>query len=112
MKLKFFYTDLFSGRGVERPEEGFLFCQVPLVAKEQAKEMRDGGITEGEIVEALRELSTGKSPGLTSEFYKRFEGILVPILKLVYDDILRNQELCETMKIGMVKLVFKGIERI
>lgn len=72
--------------------------------------MCDGEITEEVIEEAIKELNTGKSPGiegLTNEFYKNFKDRLIPILKLIYDEIFRNQELIETIKIGMIKLVYK-----
>lgn len=105
-----FYGDLFAGQGVSREDEDFLLGQIRRTVSGLEIGMREGDITEVEIGEAITQLNAGKSPGLdglTSEFYKRFRSQLVPILKNVYDDVFRNQGLCESMKVGMIKLVYK-----
>ncbi len=51
------------------------------------KKLCDSDVTEEEINEAITQLSNGKSPGLdglSSEFYKVFKDVLIPILKDSY----------------------------
>lgn len=105
-----FYGELFASRGVSWEDEEFLLGQIRKVVSGLEIGMREGAIAEEEIAEAIAQLNAGKSPGLdglTCEFYKRFKGQLVPILKRVYDEVFRTQELCESMKIGVIKLVYK-----
>lgn len=77
------------------------------------KVLCDTEITEEEIDKAIRQLTMGKSPGidgLTNEFYKNFREILVPVLKAIYDEIFKKEELSERMKVGMIKMIYKKEE--
>ncbi len=70
----------------------------------------DAEISEDVFDLAIRQLTTGKSPGidgLTNEFYKSFREMLVPVLKEVCEEIFKKGELSEKMKIGMIKLIYK-----
>lgn len=56
------------------------------------------------------QLNNGKSPGrdgLSSEFYKEFKEVLIPILKEVYDEIFKREETRNFMGIGIIKLIYK-----
>lgn len=67
-------------------------------------------IKDDEIENAIKQLSTGKSPGIdgiTNKFYKKFKTQLIPVLKAIYEEIFKDGGLSETMKTGMIKLVYK-----
>lgn len=72
--------------------------------------MCDADITEEEINEAIMQLNNGKSPGLdglSSEFYKVFKDVLILILRDLFLVILQNGQLSESMKKGMIKIIYK-----
>ncbi len=84
--------------------------QIKVKVLEEDNVLCDAEISEDEIDLAIRQLTTGKSPGidgLTNEFYKSFREMLVPVLKEVCEEILKKGELSEKMKIGMIKLIYK-----
>lgn len=108
--VKDFYKDLFERQGIDKEEEGFFLNQIKLKVSVEDKFICDAEIMEEEIDNAIRQLTIGKSPGidgLTNEFYKNFRGKIVPILKEVYDEIFKKEELSERMKIGMIKMIYK-----
>ncbi len=56
------------------------------------------------------QLSNGKSPGLddlSSELYKDFKDVLIPILKDLFLVIFQNELLSKSMKKGMIKIIYK-----
>lgn len=36
--------------------------------------------------------------------------VLVPVLKAIYDEIFKKEELSERMKVGMIKMIYKKEE--
>ena len=67
-------------------------------------------ITESEVEFAIKKLNDNKSPGydgLTAEFYKAFSFSLKSILANVYNNIYLNKELSDSMKIGIITLIYK-----
>lgn len=108
--VKNFYEDMFKRQGVDKIEEDFFLNQIKVKVSMEDKVLCDDEIIEEEIDTAIKQLKLGKSPGidgLTNEFYKNFREILVPILKEVYDEIFKKEELSERMKIGMIKTIYK-----
>ncbi len=88
-----FYGDLFRTEGVNEEDEDFLLNQIKMKVKENYKKLCDSDITEEEIHEAIMQLSNGKSPGLddlSSELYKDFKDVLIPILKDLFLVIFQN----------------------
>lgn len=72
--------------------------------------MCESNITEMEIETAIDQLRNGKSPGidgLPNEFYKVFKNILCPILHEIYINVLKKGELTQSMKKGVVKIIYK-----
>lgn len=109
LTFKSFYENMFKGRGIDKKEEEFCLNQIKVKVLEEDNVLCDAEISEDEIDIAIRQLITGKSPGidgLTNEFYKSFREMIVPVLKEVYDEILKKGELSEKMKIGMVKMIY------
>lgn len=105
-----FYGVLFRTEGVNEEDEEFLLNQIKVKVKEDDKKLCDSDITEEEINEAITQLSNGKSPGLdglSSEFYKVFKDVLIPILKDLFLVIFQNGQLSESMKKGMIKIIYK-----
>lgn len=81
---------MFKGRGIHKKEEEFCLNQIKVNVSEEDNVLCEAEILEDEIDLAMRQLTTGKSPGidvLTNEFYKSFREMLVPVLKEVYDEI-------------------------
>ena len=61
--------------------------------EDQTSEILDGEITEEEIETSLKKLKSGKSPGMDSlipEFFKTTQDILIPTLKLLFNEILQS----------------------
>ncbi len=68
--------------------------QIKVKVLEEDNVLCDAEISEDEIDLAIRQLTTGKSPGidgLTNEFYKSFREMLVPVLKEVCEEILKKE---------------------
>lgn len=105
-----FYRDLFTQRGVNEEDERFLLNKIKIKVSEEDKKMCDGIITEKEIESAIMQLSNGKSPGtdgLTSEFYKVFKDVLCPVLFRIYEYFFNKEQLTNSMKRGMIKIIYK-----
>jgi len=67
-------------------------------------------ITELEIGIAIDQLKNSKSPGIDGipvDFYKVFKDVLCPILNELFIDIFRKENLTNSMKKGMVKIIYK-----
>jgi endonuclease/exonuclease/phosphatase family metal-dependent hydrolase len=66
-----------------------------LSISDQTKQQLDQAININELKCALPRLKNNKSPGpdgLTSEFYKQFNDLLIPILHRVFNDFISNPE--------------------
>ena len=82
----------------------------PKVLTQADNELIKGHITKEEIRRAIKELSLNKSPagdGITAEFYQMFQNRVIPILQEVYNNIWLKGELAESMKNGIIQLIFK-----
>lgn len=109
-EIKRFYKDLFTENEVVLEDEEFLLRKIKVKVNEEDKEMCESGITELEIGTAIDQLKNGKCPGidgLPAEFYKVFKAVLCPILNELYTDIFRKGNLTNSMKKGMVKIIYK-----
>ena len=70
----------------------------------------EGQITLEETTNAVKGLSSGKSPGpdgLSAEFYVKFWDFLGPYLVQVFNSCFLNSEMCDSMKISHTRVVFK-----
>ena len=67
-------------------------------------------ITTKEITEAIKSLQNGKAPGcdgLTAEFYKSCEELVVPILLAVFQAVWEQKMLTPMQKVAIIILLFK-----
>ncbi len=67
-------------------------------------------ISQEEVAEAVKSLRPGKASGcdgLTSEFYKYFEELLVPILTSLFASIWEAKCLMDTQSMAIIILLFK-----
>ena len=64
-----------------------------------------------EVQKAIFDLNYEKSPGddgLTSEFYKTVNKVLLLILTELYNTIYLSKNMCKTMKQGIITLMYKN----
>lgn len=67
-------------------------------------------ITLGEVQQAIRCLSAGRSPGgdgFPTDFYKSFSDLLAPRLLTVFQDVFRKGSLLESMQNAIITLIHK-----
>ncbi len=73
------------------------------------KNLCDDFISTNEILNSMKQLAKGKSPGrdgLTAEFYHKFQSELTPILELLYNNIfLSNNKMTDSMNKGVITLI-------
>lgn len=107
-----FYTKLYDSQKIDDEKideylENFRPSKINEIEKQELNEY----INEEEITIAIKQLNNDKSPGgdgITAEFYKTFEIKLTPILCELYNNILLKNELTETMKTGIITLIYKN----
>lgn len=109
-EIKTFYKDLFTENELSAEDEELLLEKIKSKVNKEDREMCESNITEMEIETAIDQLRNGKSPGidgLPNEFYKVFKNILCPILHEIYINVLKKGELTQSMKKGVVKIIYK-----
>ncbi len=62
--VKLFYEDMFKGRGTDKKEEEICLNQIKVKVLEEDNVLCEAEISEDEIELAIRQLTTGKSPGI------------------------------------------------
>ncbi len=108
--VKEYYEKLFKAEGINDEEKQKLLKQIKSKLGEEDKKDCEQEIREEEIKRAISELNKGKSPGidgLGNEFYKTFKDFLTGILKEVYEEILKKEEMNQRMGMGLIKLIYK-----
>ena len=107
-----FYTKLYESQKIDEEKiNDYLENFNPNKINENEKQELNEFINEDEIIIAIKQLNNDKSPGedgLTAEFYKMFEIKLTPILCELYNNILLKNELSNTMKMGIITLIYKN----
>lgn len=88
------------------------FCPrlVLLVLAELARERLGACITLGEVEQAIRDPSAGRSPGgdrFPTDFYKSFSDLLAPRLLTVFQDAFQRGSLPESMQNAIITLICK-----
>ncbi len=82
----------------------------------QSIDTLQGDITENEILEAIKQLHPGKSPGsdsLTSSFYKHFAENLAPILSMVFNKAFEIGSLSVNQYLAIIILLYKcGLQNV
>ena len=107
--LQDFYTELYKEQNIHSPEdiESFLNAlDLPKITVETTV----GLIMEDEVHAAIMKLKPGKalgSDGLTAGFYQKFAGILVLLLKEVFNKAFEIRYLSPSQHLAIVVLLFK-----
>ena len=106
-----FYQNLYDSQDIDENRiNDYLKNFSPKILTQEDDELLKGYIAKEEIRKAIKELSQDKSPGgdgITAEFYQCFQNRLIPILQEVYNNIWLKGELTESMKNGIIQLIFK-----
>lgn len=90
-------------------ERFFKDIELPTISVDE-KDSLDTPVSEKEIQQAIKSLSTGKccgDDGYSSEFFKCFHNALTPILKLLFNDITLHQAMPLTMRQASISLITK-----
>ncbi len=107
-----FYKRLFSSQSSALPGamQSFLgSCKLPELDQEDGKYL-DAEITCQEIIESIKSLKNGKSPGpdgLSYEIYKQFSEVLAPYLLRLYNRAIEGGTLPPTMNEVIITLIPK-----
>ena len=105
-----FYSDLFSREILDLTSQWDLFSYVKSRLSESEQASCEGPLTLAEASEALQRSNRNKSPGadgLTVEFYSQFWDKLGELLVSVFNQGLAREELPESMKASVTRLVHK-----
>lgn len=105
-----FYKKLYHNEPVDTDMQQILFKQIHERLNEGEKEMCEKNITMNDLTESLQSMNKNKSPGfdgLTVEFYQKFWNVLGPLFKEVSEEIYKCGELSNTMKRGIISLIYK-----
>ena len=111
--FKTFYTDLYcSEQTSDAPhlmEDFFAKMNLPTISEEQ-RSLLNGPITKEELINAIKNLQSGKSPGpdgLTCEFYKEFSSLLLEPLLEMLNHSFTTTELPQTLREANISLILK-----
>ena len=107
-----FYSDLYSCHNTKSEVEIITFLDgipsLPSLKQDHTNLIND--ITNEEISNAIKSLYNGKAPGcdgLTAEFYKAFEEVLVPILVTVFRVVWKDKKLTLSQRMAIIILLYK-----
>ena len=107
-----FYSKLYEKQNIDENEiDNYLLNFNPEQISQNEKEILDQFISNDEILQAIKQLNSNKSPGkdgLTAEFYKTFDTDLVMNLNELYNNILLTGNATESMNMGIITLIYKN----
>lgn len=108
--VRHFYQCLFSLKTVDEAMGAKLLSGITAQVPVKAQEQLEAPISLQELGDALLGMKAGKVPGkdgLPAEFYRTFWDILGPILLQVTEEIFRRKAMCESMREGILTLLYK-----
>ena len=109
--LTTYYAQLMSDKASNPEAAEKLLAKLrerPLSARD--RKSIEGAISEEEVLEAIAQLATGKSPGpdgVPPEFYRRFATLLAGDLASVYNECYADRSLTPNMSLGEIILLYK-----
>ena len=109
-----FYRALHSAEPTDDTIEEDLLAKIDCFLPQSHSLSCDGKFLETEIDDAMRGLSTGKTPGsdkLPKEFYAKFWDLLCPHILAVYDYSFATGSFSCSMEESATRLIFKEGER-
>lgn len=114
---RYFYNELYTKRGVKshREKEKYLetICTPTLTEKE--KKEAEGMLDINELTKSMKSFKPCKSPGndgITSEFYKKFWGIIGKHLLEALNSGYHNGKLSVSQRQAVITLLDKGKDRL
>ena len=112
--LREIYSSLFAEESVDLETQNHLFSFVLHRLSEHDRDVCEGALLLDEVTEAVCLSNRNKAPGpdgLSVEFYLTFWSRLGPLLVEVFNEGLRESELCDSMKTSITCLVYKKDDR-
>ena len=109
-----FYSSLFAEESVDLETQNHLFSFVSSRLSDHDRDVCEGALLLDEATEAVGLSNRNKAPGLDGlsvEFYLAFWSRLGPLLVEVFNEGLRDSELCDSMKTSITRLVYKKDDR-
>ena len=109
-EIETFYTKLYDKDETDNAAQMYLLNNVENKLNDEDRENLGKLITQKEILGALKSFKNNKSPGadgLSKEFYITFWEDLKDILEELLNNIYLSGSLSETMKLGIITLLFK-----
>ena len=109
-----FYTELYSVSEIDEDAKTSLLDGISRVLPPVDSDCCEGEIAMHEVTKAVKDLRPEKVPGpdgLTVEFYNCFRDLLGPKLVKVANKCFKDEELTETMKCSVTRVLFKKGDR-
>ena len=111
LAFKSFYSALYQSELPDETDINTFFenLEIPSVNQEDAQRL-DNPIELEEIIRAISSMQSGKAPGpdgFPTEFFKKFSGILAPLLLNVYNESMEHGFLPTTLTQASISLLLK-----
>lgn len=108
--VKEYYEDLFRKEKVGTEKRDVLLGSLKRRLVEEDREFLEREITMEEAYKVVKGMKVNRVPGidgLTKEFYEVFWGVIGLHLLEVFKEILEGEEMAESMRTGVISLLFK-----
>lgn len=105
-----FYTDLYHSEPTSPMAREKEVSKITTQLREEEKEHISGLLTAQEVTTAVKEMKTGKSPGLdglTLEFYREFWAILKQDFLEMANEGFTRGKLSHSQRTGVIRLIYK-----
>ena len=105
-----YYSSLFSADVLDGEEQDFFLSKLSSFLSPTDSGLCDGPISMEECAEALRDMNSGKAPGLDGfpvEFYRKFWDLIGPDLLEVFNFSFSNGRLPFSQRSGGITLLYK-----
>lgn len=106
-----FYSCLYNFEQNDKNEEANILSHISNKLDDTTKMSIEENISNDELNDSIKKMSANKSPGpdgLTVEFYKKFWPQLCPILLEIYEEVFKSGILTNSMKRGVITLIYKN----
>ena len=110
-----YYTDLFTSEGMDERVQEAILDKLTRTLSQESHDMCEGGVSVGELGEALGTLQNGKAPGedgFPAEFWKFFWADLAGDFMGVVEWVYESGCLPESMRGGVIRLLYKKGDKL
>ena len=108
-----FYSNLYKRSEEDINEQNYFFRNINIKLNREERDSLDEPFTNAELLKALEDLKSNKSPGddsVTKELLLFFWNELSPIYLRAILEIKQKQELCPSQKRGLITIAYKKME--